>query len=221
MKGRAKRFPRRVQVRFWAEATPGSSYAGYSRNISATGMFIATIHPHKPGTRMVIEFQRKGKTFEVPATVAHSAKVSPLLQSVRPSGMGIRFSGRSAELERLLPEGEVQTVDDEDRTVYPVYFSDVDELLEVYDRDIRNGGLFVPTSRPAAMDQQVLVELNLPRARKSVVTVVAKVVHRTEKGSSPGMGVAFSDPDGVVRTLSGLIQGVREAVLEQDANLLD
>ena len=221
MKDRARRFPRRVQVRFWAEANPGSSYAGYSRNISATGMFIATIHPHKPGTRMVIEFQEKGKSFEVYATVAHSAKVSPLLQSVRPSGMGVRFSSRCLGLERLLPEGETQTVDDEDRIVYPIYFSDVDELLEVYDRDIRNGGLFVPTSRPAAMDQEVSVELNLPRARQSVVTLIAKVVHRTEEGSSPGMGIAFSDPDLVVRTLEGLIQGVRKAVLERDGDLLD
>jgi Tfp pilus assembly protein PilZ len=211
MKERARRFPRRVQVRFWGASTPDNSYAGYSRNISATGMFIATIHPHKPGTRMLIEFQEDGKTFEVGAIVAHSAKVSPLLQAVRPSGMGVRFSSRSLELERLLPEGEIQVVDDEDRIVYPIYFSDVDELLEVYDRDIRNGGLFVPTSRPAPMDQEVSVELNLPRTRKSVVTVVAKVVQRTEDGPNPGMGIAFSNPDEVVGTLFDLIQDVRSA----------
>lgn len=221
MKDRARRFPRRVQVRFWAQNNPETSYAGYSRNISATGMFIATIHPHKPGSRMVIEFQEDGATFEVRASVAHSAKVSPLLQSVRPSGMGVRFSSRSLELEQLLPAGEVQVLDDEARTVFPIYFSDVDELLEVYERDIRNGGLFVPTTRPAEMDSEVSIELNLPQARKSVMTVVAKVVHRTDEAPNPGMGVAFSDPDGVVGSLFKLMQEVRRKTLESRDGLVE
>lgn len=221
MKDRARRFPRRVQVRFWAESNPETSYAGYSRNISATGMFIATIHPHRPGSRMVIEFREEGETFAVPAVVAHSAKVSPLLQSVRPSGMGVRFSERSRALEQLLPVGEANVVDDDKRTIFPIYFSDVDELLEVYQRDIRNGGLFVPTSRPAEMDAEVSVELNLPQASKSVVTVIAKVVHRTEEGPNPGMGVAFSSPESVVSGLFELVQEVREKALGRTGGLVE
>jgi hypothetical protein len=53
------------------------------------------------------------------------------------------------------------------------------------------------------------------------VTVVAKVVHRTEKDPSPGMGVAFSNADEVVRTLDGLISQVRKAVSEREDDLLD
>jgi Tfp pilus assembly protein PilZ len=170
---------------------------------------------------MVIEFQEDGVTFEVRATVAHSAKVSPLLQSVRPSGMGVRFSSRSHDLEQLLPAGEVQVLDEEARTVFPIYFSDVDELLEVYERDMRNGGLFVPTSRPAEMDSEVSVELNLPQARKSVMTVVAKVVHRTDEPPNPGMGVAFSDPDGVVGGLFELMKEVRQKALDGGAGLVE
>jgi Tfp pilus assembly protein PilZ len=97
----------------------------------------------------------------------------------------------------------------------------VDELLEVYERDMRNGGLFVPTSRPAEMDSEVSVELNLPQARKSVMTVVAKVVHRTDEPPNPGMGVAFSDPDGVVGGLFELMKEVRQKALDGGAGLVE
>jgi Tfp pilus assembly protein PilZ len=184
-------------------------------------MFIATIHPHRPGTRMVIEFQEEGVTFQVRAIVAHSAKVSPLLQSVRPSGMGVRFSSRSLALEQLLPGGEIQVLDDEARTVFPIYFSDINELLEVYERDIRNGGLFVPTSRPAEKGSEVSVELNLPQARQSVMTVAAKVVHRTEEAPNPGMGVAFLDSDGVASSLYELMQELRRNALGSSDGLVE
>jgi len=183
MRDRARRYARRVQARFWPELEPDRSYAGYSRNISATGMFIATIHPMKPGTQLIVEMQGEDSPFTVEALVMHSAKVSPLLQSVRPSGMGVRFKRRNAELEKLLP---------------------VDE------RYIKNGGLFVPNVRPAAMDQEVTVELNLPRERDAVLTFVAKVVHRIASGPETGMGVAFTDLQDVVSRLGTIVDEMRD-----------
>lgn len=211
MKGRARRFPRRVQVRFWADGNPENSYAGYSRNISATGMFIATIHPHRPGSRLTIEFQAEGKPFEIMGVVAHSAKVSPLLQAVRPSGMGVRFTARHAMLEQLLPEGEVEILDEEDRVVFPMYFSDAEEFVRVFDRDISNGGLFVPTSRPAELHSSVMIELNLPGGSRSMVTCLAKVVHRVQDGDGPGMGVAFAAPADVTASLEDVVEELRGA----------
>ena len=41
----------------------------------------------------------------------------------------------------------------------------------------------------------------------SVVTFMAKVVHRIEEGDSTGMGVAFASPDEVVSSLSPLVAG--------------
>jgi len=210
MRDRARRYARRVQARFWPELEPDRSYAGYSRNISATGMFIATIHPMKPGTQLIVEMQGEDSPFTVEALVMHSAKVSPLLQSVRPSGMGVRFKRRNAELEKLLPVDEILPVDNEDRLVFPLYFATTDELLEVFERDIKNGGLFVPNVRPAAMDQEVTVELNLPRERDAVLTFVAKVVHRIASGPETGMGVAFTDLQDVVSRLGTIVDEMRD-----------
>jgi len=197
-----------VQVRFWPEAQPDRSYAGYSRNISATGMFVATIHPMKPGTRLVIEMQGDGGAFTITGNVMHSAKVSPLLQSVRPSGMGVRFADRSHGLEQL-PADEVEAVDENDRKIYPIYFSTPQELVEAYDRDIRNGGLFVPTSRPAQMEQEISIELNLPRTEESVMTLVARVVHVVGSGPEAGMGVAFLSQGELMTRLSTIVDSMR------------
>ena len=57
MRESARRHPRRVQVRFWPAGEPESSYVGYSHNLSATGMFVATVHPTKPGRVLVLEFK--------------------------------------------------------------------------------------------------------------------------------------------------------------------
>jgi Tfp pilus assembly protein PilZ len=209
MRARARRFPRRVQVRFWPEDEPERSYAGYSRNISATGMFLATIHPMKPGTRLVIEMRTEKSTFTIHARVMHSAKVSPLLQSVRPSGMGVRFVDRSPGLEELLPADEVQVFDEDHREVFPIYFSTPQEFVEAYDRDIRNGGLFVPTTRPAQMDQEVAIELNLPRTEDAVMTLVARVVHVARSGPEAGMGVAFVGQGEAMTRLSTIVDSMR------------
>lgn len=209
MKERATRHPRRVQVRFWPEGEASSSYAGYSRNISATGMFIATVHPTKPGRVLEIEIQSDNGDFRVRAQVIHSAKVSPLLQAVRPSGMGVKFLDRSKDLEDLLPESEARKGGEKERAVFPIYFSSPEELIESYERDIKNGGLFVPSTRPASMDEAVTIELHLPRPEDPVLTFHARVVHRVGSGPDTGIGIAFHDQDEVINRLGPVVASLR------------
>ena len=198
-----------MQVRFWAEGDEASSYVGYSRNISATGMFIATVHPVKPGRVLGIEFQGEEVQFKVRGQVVHSAKVSPLLQSVRPSGMGVKFLDRSLELESLLPADSVRMHGEQERSVYPMYFPSSEELVTIFDRDIHNGGLFVPTTRPAEMEEEVTIELHLPRPEDPVLTFMARVVHRVPEGDGVGMGISFHDRDAVVEKLAPLVEAFR------------
>lgn len=209
MKERATRHPRRVQVRFWQEDDPSNSYVGYTRNISATGIFIATVHPVKPGEVLGIEFHGDDYDFRVRGQVVHSAKVSALLQSVRPSGMGVKFLDRSIELEKLLPADQAGAQGEQDQRVFPMYFPSAEELIEVYERDVKNGGLFVPTSRPAGMEEDVTIELHLPRPEDPVLTFDAKVVHLVGSGPSTGMGIAFLDQDEVISRLSPVIASLR------------
>jgi Tfp pilus assembly protein PilZ len=208
MRERATRFPRRLQVRFWPQDDVDSAYVGYSRNVSMTGMFVATVHPMKPGRLLEIHFRGEGYDFRLRGQVIHAAKVSPMLQAVRPSGMGIRFLGRSLELERLLPVEE-RSPDKLEQRVYPVYFSGAKALVDSYERDVRNGGLFVPTSRPAQLDERVAIEVHLPRPSDPVLTFRAKVVHRVAEGEQPGMGIAFEEQSEVINRLGAVVDSYR------------
>ncbi len=209
MRQRAIRHPRRVQVRFWPEQHTEQAHAGYSRNVSATGMFIATVHPLKPGTPLTIEFTDERTAVTVGAKVVNYAKVSPLLQSVRPSGMGVRFLDRAPGLERLLPEEERELLNEFYSTVLPIYFGSPEELLETFDRDISNGGLFVPTEREMELEQEVSIELHLPDSEEPVLTFAAAVVHRVDSGAATGVGVAFRNPTEVVDRLGPLVDSFR------------
>jgi Tfp pilus assembly protein PilZ len=198
-------------VRFWPQDDVQSAYAGYSRNISATGMFVATVHPMKPGRVLEIHFRGDDYDFRLRGQVVHAAKVSPMLQAVRPSGMGIKFLDHSAQLERLLPAEERprNRIGDAQNRVFPVYFAGPGELVARYDRDVCNGGLFVPTSRPAALDDRVSIEVHLPRPEDPVLTFLATVVHRVATGEDPGMGIAFENQNEVINRLGAAVDSYR------------
>jgi len=63
---------------------------------------------------------------------------------------------------------------------FTVRFSGVEEFLEVYRRDIRQGGLFVSTLYPARLQETVNVELFPPLPFPDPVVVRARVVQRFE-----------------------------------------
>ena len=98
-----RRFARRIQVQYWPQGDDHER-KGYTTNVSAAGVFIATNAPLPPSTRMRIEFLAPAG-FIIEAVVAHSARVSTSLQSIRSSGMGIRFMRPGELVRELLPPG--------------------------------------------------------------------------------------------------------------------
>lgn len=211
-KRRKKRFARRVQVRYWPK---GEEHArkGYTTNLSTTGVFIATNGPLPPGSRLRIEFLGDSH-FVVEAVVTHAARVATALQSIRSSGMGIRFLEISELIRELLPtRGDYETEDlaesdrqeaaeaaaaeDEyDREVakkargkprpatYTVSFRNVAYLLEAMEKEIAFGGVFVRTDTPAALQQDVRIALALPAPIKRTVHAEAVVVKVSDASSS-------------------------------------
>jgi Tfp pilus assembly protein PilZ len=97
----SKRQAHRVQVQFWdqADEVPRS---GYTINISPTGVFIGTNRPLPPGSKVRLSISLEERDLSLDGTVVHAARVSPLLQRLRPSGMGVRFDRDHPELKELL-----------------------------------------------------------------------------------------------------------------------
>jgi hypothetical protein len=97
---------------------------------------------------------------------------------------------------------------------FAVHFLNPGEFLEVYRRDIVNGGLFVSTRYPGRLQETVNVELHPPFPNARPVLVRARVVQRFEPSGdllSPnllaGMGVELLDLPSVVESLQPYVQG--------------
>lgn len=99
---------------------------------------------------------------------------------------------------------------------FAVHFLSPSEFLEVYRRDIVNGGLFVSTRYPGRLQETVNVELYPPFPQAEPVLVRARVVQRFEPSGDSfgpnllsGMGVELLDVHGVVERLQPFVNGQR------------
>ena len=267
---RAVRRPRRVQVSFWRRGEP-TSYAGYTTNISMTGMFIATNSPMAGGTRIRIEVVDRDRGFMIEGVVAHARKIRSDLARVSQSGMGVRFLTVEELIRELIPAalGQTEPIPPPSSppdtvmltelempespaapppspaapvfepipepppapTPYPprpapqpvgegsfsVHFTSPEEFLEVYRRDILQGGLFVSTRHPARIQEAVMVELYPPIEHAAPILLRARVVQRFEPHSGDvgglnllsGMGLELLDLPALVEQLQPIVHRLR------------
>jgi Tfp pilus assembly protein PilZ len=97
---------------------------------------------------------------------------------------------------------------------FSIRFSGADEFLEVYRRDILQGGLFVSTRFPARLQETVTVELHPPLAFAEPVLIRARVVQRFEPVNDAtgapnllsGMGLELIDLPALVERLQPIVQ---------------
>jgi hypothetical protein len=101
---------------------------------------------------------------------------------------------------------------------FSVRFVSAEEFLEVYRRDILQGGLFVSTLHPARIQESVMVELYPPLPGAAPVTLRARVVHRFEPHSGEagglnllsGMGLELFDLPALVEQLQPVVNRLRK-----------
>lgn len=96
---------------------------------------------------------------------------------------------------------------------FAVHFLSPEEFVEVFRRDIVNGGLFVSTRYPGRLQETVNVELHPPFPGATAVLVRARIVQRFEPSSdsgSPnllsGMGVELLELPVVVEKLQPYVE---------------
>jgi len=100
---------------------------------------------------------------------------------------------------------------------FSMRFASPDEFLEVFRRDIMQGGLFVSTRYPARLQETVTVELHPPIAFAEPVLLRARVVQRFEPSADAagnpnllaGMGLELIDLPALVQRLQPLVERLR------------
>ncbi len=202
---RDDRFRRRVPVHFWR---PGKSYrhSGFTSDISTSGMFLATDEPLATGSRIRVAIGASDRGFFVEGEVTHTSKRGPHLPTSGRAGMGVRFLSVAKLLGKLIPELGASVAQDGTRSedgLYRASYTGAEEFREVYERDIKTGGLFVATQHPAAVGEGVEVEVMVATSGMRPLRLSGTVVYRAESdppGEDPhtnlmaGMGVEL---DGV------------------------
>jgi type IV pilus assembly protein PilZ len=87
----------------------------------------------------------------------------------------------------------------------PIFYlaiKDRETLAKLYMPFVRNGGLFIPTSRCPALGSQVFLALKLmnePIRHPVCATVIWITPEKAQGGRVAGIGVRFSDPDNQVK----------------------
>ena len=94
-------------MRYWARGGDRFLYA-YTMNLSAGGVFIATQHPFRKGSRIQIEFAAVAGRFIVDGLVMRSMTYPRELQSMKTSGMGVRFVTVPELIAEALPTDPVE-----------------------------------------------------------------------------------------------------------------
>ena len=103
-------------------------------------------------------------------------------------GIGVRLLGLSEVIRALNSTKDPQGVS------LRVDLSSKEKLGEVFTREVKRGGLFVPTTQKLAVNLNVPIELVLP-GEHGVVEVRGIVVHIS--ASPPGVGVQLLEADQV------------------------
>lgn len=184
------RRPYRIQVCFWERGVE-KRYMGYTVNISDSGMFITTNRLLPRGTRIRAELKSpSGASVMLEAVVARGERS---MNQLRPDAMGVRFLTTEELVRELIPEldlKETQQLTPVEEGVFQLHFKNRQQFITAYQRDLSTGGLFIPTERPAALNDTITVELRVADAPP--VRFEARVVHRFEPGGGnlmSGMGV--------------------------------
>jgi len=214
---------RRIGVRFW-EKGEKKERIGHTLNVSPDGMFVGTDRPLQSGARVRVEVTDPEVGFVVEGVVAHSHRVAPELRRIQEPGMGVRFLSHQELVEPLMHQMARNAAEEargprtgEPSATFPVRFDSSWQFLRVLEQDIRQGGLFVATSRPAGLNQVIPLELHIPGLDRPI-HLSARVVHRfdpVEHGVSTsgeriaGMGVEFIERGAAVEQLEKVAQLLR------------
>lgn len=90
----SERARRRVMVRYGVDR---AQHRGFTKDLSATGMFIRTNKVFTPGTTIQVEIQFPDRNFNLWARVIWAKQVPPQLAHILECGMGICFINPDAQ----------------------------------------------------------------------------------------------------------------------------
>jgi len=178
-----KRGKRRFLVRYGAREL---SHSGFTRDISKRGAFIVSSSRPPLDSKLHVQiFLERERCVYFEALVTRHKIVSPHLRSLEKGGFGVRF---------LLPQEILQQMVVK-QGLLEILYATPGDLKQAYERQLRYGGVFVPTERELRRGSEVLLRIRLDFA-KQTLEFDATVVHvwtNATQTDTRGVGVVFND----------------------------
>ncbi len=157
---RSQRQRRRLDVRFWNDEV---ECRGFTTNVSNKGMLIETTKTLPLGLRLHLEILLDGTSFFAEGVVVRRKSYPPQARSMFKPTVGVRFVSLR-EVVRSIMAGEPESADG----TLKVDLSDPARLKQVYERDIKYGGLLVHTRQRPELHSEVRITMVLPRPHAPV-----------------------------------------------------
>jgi type IV pilus assembly protein PilZ len=207
-----------------------------TEDVSFSGVFV--VSPVDLPVRQLVQLEAKIDASGADGREAFSAHA--MVVFARPAsdgksaGAGLKFFGLSREtLERwvrfvrAVRERELATLPREQApraaraaVVLKVRPQGLDALLEVYTRDIAEGGMFVETDQPLLVGSRLMAELVHPDTGETFE--LECVVRRNQGAPSPGIGVEFvALDDARTQSLQEFVSTVIPPLLIEEAEEAD
>lgn len=168
----ARRFPRRLKVRFGPQAP---SLAGFTQDVSETGVFITATHLPPIGTPIVLQFEPAASSLVSAVVVRHSV-VPAELRSVRRHGFGVRTTADRSVMREVLELTRAEVRPPATPAEIQVVVPDPEAWERRLTHELRHGGLSFHTRTRVRFDEIVPVRVTLGWCGASE-TLPLRVVH--------------------------------------------
>jgi hypothetical protein len=201
----ATRMPRRWKALFGVQAP---SQAGFTQDISETGLFITASQLPPLRTRLVVKLETaSAASLEMLGEVVRHVVVPPELRSVKRHGFGVRLVGDRAPMKQLIDK------DQRSRGTAPVAivpaghrktFTSEADYLRARAEELVRGALSFQTSQPVGLNTAVEVTVALGWTQQQQ-PVRGRCVHvRAGEGGAHVVIVMLEDAPGVLASLDRL-----------------
>jgi hypothetical protein len=160
-----KRYNKRLKLAFGEKDLSGGGFTG---NVSASGLFIISSPVVKIGQRMHVQLELdSGKLVYTEVVVARIHQVPPELRTVVKGGFGVRYLTQRELLHELLPNIGAMAAK-------VMSFDTAWKLAEVYEKELKRGGVFIWSDAAVTVDTVISIEFELGYANHTI-TLNAKV----------------------------------------------
>ncbi len=193
---RSQRQRRRLDVRFWNDEFEGS---GFTTNVSNKGMLIETSKTLERGQRLHLEIRLPESSYMAEGVVVRRKTYPRHARSMFKPSVAVRFVGLREVIRSISGVGPASAND----AGLKVDLSDPVRLEKVYERDIKFGGLLVPTNELLELHSEVSVRLLLPEPH-SPIDCRGNVVKLTE--DPPSAAIRLTEADQVRGRLIEIIR---------------